>query len=154
MPWWYTPISWASTFWLGLPETTCSRKYLQTIRTGCYHPCFNYVFNSFHCREFAQKILFTPEWSGITPRSLRRMTSYDRKLFHEYFQSRSAQKPRATYSKTRREVHGFLRRLLVAPHNFLHHINQYASYLVSDFAKEIIRFGDQPICHYCYSGCI
>jgi cytochrome P450 len=54
-----------------------------------------------------------------------------RRLFHEHFHRNAVTKYQPIQ---RQEVRAFLRRLLVTPDNFLHHIRQYASCLIFECA--------------------
>ena len=62
------------------------------------------------------------KWDFATPfLAYNTLWRKHRKLFHEYFQPNVVSKYQPIQ---RREVHTFLRRLLVTPDNFLHHIRQ------------------------------
>jgi cytochrome P450 len=83
------------------------------------------VLDSFHTLRnlFKKKSVHSRmKWDFATPfLAYNVLWRKHRKLFHEYFQPNIV----SNYLPIqRREVHTFLRRLLVTPDNFLHHIRQ------------------------------
>ena len=82
-----------------------------------------YVSHSFYLEEYAKKTdRCRMNWRvalGLMPYGLR--WRRHRKLFHEYFNHNAVTKYQPIQ---RQEVQAFLRRLLVTPDDFLHHIRQ------------------------------
>jgi hypothetical protein len=126
-------MSLASTFWFYLLREgppTCLRKGRQITQTdnGCLC-CWNCVYQIYFTLMNCSKNLFIissvccrMKWDfnfALVPYGVR-WRKY-RRLFHQYFHVNTVYK---YLPIQRREVHAFLRRLLVTPDNFLHHIQQ------------------------------
>ena len=123
------PLS--STFWFyALPEgpPTCLRKGRQI--TQIDHEClcwWNCMYQIYSTLMICSNILFLISffrmmWDfnfAFIPYGLRWRKLW--KLFHENFLVGTVDK---YLPIQRREVHSFLRRLLITPDNFLHHIRQ------------------------------
>jgi hypothetical protein len=81
-----------------------------------------YVSDSLHVNHCQKKACFRIKWDfsfGVQPYGVR--WRRHRRTFHDFFNINAVSKYQPIQ---RREVHAFLRQLLVTPENFLQHIRQ------------------------------